>query len=49
MYSIKSLEKNGTKYTVTINSLNGNAVIADSQLAFDKSKYPGVDEVDLRN
>jgi outer membrane lipoprotein carrier protein len=49
MYSIKSLEKNGTKYTVTINNLNGNAVIADSQLAFDKSKYPGVDEVDLRN
>jgi len=49
MYSIKSLEKNGTKYTVIINSLNGSSVISDSQLVFDKSKYPGVDEVDLRN
>jgi outer membrane lipoprotein carrier protein len=49
MYSMKSLEKNGTKYTLTINSLNGTSVISDSQLVFDKSKYPGVDEVDLRN
>jgi outer membrane lipoprotein carrier protein len=49
MYSIKSLEKNGTKYTLTINTLNGSSILTDAQLVFDKSKYPGVDEVDLRN
>ena len=49
MYSVKSLEKNGTKYTLTINSINGSSTFSDSQLVFDKSKYPGVDEVDLRN
>jgi outer membrane lipoprotein carrier protein len=49
MYSIKSLEKNGTKYTLTINTLNGSSLVTDSQLVFDKSKYPGVEEVDLRN
>jgi len=49
MYSIRSLEKNGTKYTLTINTLNGSSIVTDAQLVFDKSKYPGVDEVDLRN
>src|SRR5580658_2360546 len=49
MYSIKSLEKNGTKYTLTINTLNGSSILTDAQLVFDKSKYPGVEEVDLRN
>jgi len=49
MYSLKSLEKNGTKYTLTINKLNGNSAINDATFVFDKSKYPGVDEVDLRN
>src|SRR5579863_2795059 len=44
MYSLKSLEKNGTKYTVTINKLNGNSAISDAMFVFDKSKYPGVDE-----
>jgi outer membrane lipoprotein-sorting protein len=49
MYSIKSLEKNGTKYTLTINTLSGSSIVTDAQLVFDKTKYPGVDEVDLRN
>ncbi|MBS1934732.1 MAG: outer membrane lipoprotein carrier protein LolA, partial [Bacteroidetes bacterium] len=49
MYSLKSLEKNGTKYTLTINKLNGNSSLNDTTFVFDKSKYPGVDEVDLRN
>ena len=49
MYSFKILQKDGTKYTLTANSINGTAGIPDAQLVFDKSKYPGVDEVDLRN
>jgi outer membrane lipoprotein carrier protein len=49
MSSLKSLEKNGTKYTITVNKLNGNNVLSDTQFIFDKSKYPGVEEVDLRN
>lgn len=48
IYSTKVMEKNGNKYTYTVSSLNGNAVINDSQFVFDKKKYPGVEEVDLR-
>jgi outer membrane lipoprotein-sorting protein len=46
--STKVLEKNGNKYTYTVNSMNGNAAISDAQFVFDKKKYPGVEEVDLR-
>ena len=46
--STKVLEKNGNKYTYTVNSLNGNAAISDAQFVFDKKKFPGVEEVDLR-
>jgi outer membrane lipoprotein-sorting protein len=46
--STRVLEKNGNKYTYTVNSMNTNASIADSQFIFDKKKYPGVEEVDLR-
>lgn len=48
IYSTKVLEKNGNKYTYTVNSLNGKAVVPDAQFVFDKKKYPGVEEVDLR-
>ena len=48
IYSTKVLEKTGNKYTYTVNSMNGNAAIADAQFVFDKKKYPGVEEVDLR-
>ncbi len=48
-YSVKIMQKDGTKYTLTFNSINGSTPINDAQLVFDKSKYPGVDEVDLRN
>ena len=44
----KVLEKNGNKYTYMVNSLNSNASIPDAQFIFDKKKYPGVEEVDLR-
>ena len=48
IYSTKVMEKNGNKYTYTVSSINGNANITDNQFVFDKSKYPGVEEVDLR-
>jgi outer membrane lipoprotein carrier protein len=49
IYSVKWLEKNGTKYTVTATKLTGNTQLNDGAFVFDKSKYPGVEEVDLRN
>jgi outer membrane lipoprotein carrier protein len=42
------LEKNGNKYSYTVNSLNGKAAVGDDVFVFNKSKYPGVEEVDLR-
>jgi outer membrane lipoprotein carrier protein len=45
----KMLEKSGNKYIYTINSLNGNVQLSDASFVFDKTKYPGVEEVDLRN
>lgn len=44
----KVLEKNGNRYTYTVNTMNGNTTISDAQFVFDKKKYPGVEEVDLR-
>lgn len=48
IYSTRVLEKNGNKYTYTVNSLNGKAALSDASFVFDKAKYPGVEEVDLR-
>ena len=48
IYSTRVLEKNGNKYTYTVNNLNGQATISDAMFVFDKKKYPGVEEVDLR-
>ena len=48
IYSTRVLDKNGNKYTYTVNSLNGNATVSDLLFVFDKSKYPGVEEVNLR-
>jgi len=49
IYSLKSLEKNGAKNIVTINKLVGNTPISDDLFVFNKAKYPGVEEIDLRN
>jgi outer membrane lipoprotein-sorting protein len=49
IYSLKSLEKNGTKDIITVDKLNGNTVISEDLFVFNKAKYPGVEEVDLRN
>ena len=48
IYSTKVLDKSGNKYTYTVNSMKSNASISDAQFIFDKKKYPGVEEVDLR-
>jgi outer membrane lipoprotein carrier protein len=47
IYSGKMLDKSGNRYLYTINSLNGKAVVSDAAFVFDKSKYPGVEVVDL--
>jgi outer membrane lipoprotein-sorting protein len=44
----KLLDKNGNRYIYTLNNLNGKASISDASFVFDKSKHPGVEEVDLR-
>ena len=48
IYSTKVLDKSGNKYTYTVTSMSPNVSINDSQFIFDKKKYPGVEEVDLR-
>jgi outer membrane lipoprotein-sorting protein len=49
LVSVKWFDKNGNRYTLETNKLNGNAPLTDAELAFNKAKYPGVEEVDLRN
>lgn len=48
IFSTKVLENAGNRYSYTIASMSTNIPIADTQFLFDKSKYPGVEEVDLR-
>jgi outer membrane lipoprotein carrier protein len=44
---IKVLDKNGNRYIYTVMSLNGNAGLTDASFIFDKSKHPGVEEINL--
>ncbi len=48
IYSTRVLEKNGNKYSYTVNTLNGKAPVNDDVFQFNKGNYPGVEEVDLR-
>ncbi|HEY6505424.1 MAG TPA: outer membrane lipoprotein carrier protein LolA [Chitinophagaceae bacterium] len=48
IYSTRVLENAGNKYTYTVSSMKTNAAMADNVFVFDKKKYPGVEEVDLR-
>lgn len=41
-------EKNGNKYQYTISGFTANSAIPDTYFTFEKSKYPGVEVVDLR-
>lgn len=49
LVSVKWFEKSGNRYTLTTQKLNGNAPLTDAQLSYSKAKYPGAEEVDLRN
>ncbi|AHM59820.1 gliding motility-like protein [Flammeovirgaceae bacterium 311] len=42
-------EKNGNRYLFDIKNFQPNTAIADGTFNFNKSKYPGVTEVDMRN
>lgn len=48
IYSTKVLENAGNKYTYTVTSMKTNSPLSDAVFVFDKKKYPGVEEVDLR-
>jgi outer membrane lipoprotein carrier protein len=48
IFSTKVLENAGNRYTYTVTTMKTNAAADDSQFTFDKKKYPGVEEVDLR-
>ena len=48
IYSTKILNNTGEAITYTISTLNGKVNLDDKVFVFDKSKYPGVEEVDLR-
>lgn len=48
LYSTRVLDKTGNVITYTVNTMNGNANLTDAVFVFDKAKYPGVEEVDLR-
>ncbi len=48
IYSTKVLENAGNRYSYTVSNMKTNLPIGDNQFVFDKKKYPGVEEVDLR-
>lgn len=48
IYSTKVLENAGNRYTYTVTTMKTNASLSDNIFTFDKKKYPGVEEVDLR-
>lgn len=48
LYSTRVLDKSGNIYTYTVTSMKGNTAIKDNSFVFDKSKYPGVEVIDLR-
>ncbi len=49
LVSVKWFDKGGNRYTLDTSKLNGNARLTDAQLVYNKAKYPGAEEVDLRN
>lgn len=47
LYSTRVLDKEGGRYSYTINTMNGSANIPDTKFIFNKKDYPGVEEVIL--
>ena len=48
IYSTRVLDKSGNVVVYTVNTMNGSANLPDNLFVFDKSKYPGVEVIDLR-
>jgi outer membrane lipoprotein carrier protein len=48
LYSTRILDKSGNVMVYTVNTMNGTANLPDNLFVFDKSKYPGVEVIDLR-
>lgn len=48
IYSTRVLENAGNRYSYTVSSLKTNQPLADNIFVFDKSKFPGVEVIDLR-
>lgn len=48
IYSTKVLENGGNRYIYTVSTMKTNVSLPDNSFVFTKSKYPGVEEVDLR-
>ncbi|MEN7550174.1 outer membrane lipoprotein carrier protein LolA [Rapidithrix thailandica] len=44
----KIFEKNGRSYEFLVKNFTSNVSVSDSDFVFNKSKYPGVEEIDLR-
>jgi outer membrane lipoprotein carrier protein len=44
----KVLNKDGNRYSITVNTFTPNATVTDAQFIFDQKKYPGVEVIDLR-
>lgn len=44
----KVMNKDGNRYSITVNSSTPNAAVTDAQFVFDQKKYPGVEVIDLR-
>ena len=44
----KVLEKDGKKYSITVNSFTPNTAVDEKQFVFDQKKYPGVEVIDNR-
>jgi outer membrane lipoprotein-sorting protein len=40
--STQVFEKNGNRYTYSINNISTNAAVPDETFVFDAKKYPGV-------
>ena len=48
IFSARFLEKNGNRYSYTVTNLKPAAAVSDADFVFNKSKYPGVEVVDLQ-
>ncbi|TCZ74429.1 LolA family protein [Flaviaesturariibacter aridisoli] len=47
-YSAKILNKDGNRFSYTVSSLKPDAGVTDAEFVFNKTKFPGVEVVDLR-